>query len=60
MSTHCYFQQIAPQVLKKLQFYPSVVDLFKAAFTLQNYSDDYWQGIEKLQEKWESESEDLG
>jgi hypothetical protein len=60
MSASAYFQQVSPEILERLQFHPGVVDIFKSASTLQDYSDRYWQGIEELQEEWESEDEDLG
>ncbi|MBE9116740.1 DUF1877 family protein [Lusitaniella coriacea LEGE 07157] len=60
MSTYCYFQQISPKVIIKLQIHPSVVDLFQDAHTLKEYSDNYWSGIESLQEDWEFVDEDLG
>ncbi|MCC5637937.1 hypothetical protein LC593_19265 [Nostoc sp. CHAB 5844] len=60
MSTHCYFQQVSPQIIEKLQCHPCLVDIFREAYLLEEYSDNYWRGIEELQEEWKSVDDDLG
>ncbi|BAY15499.1 hypothetical protein NIES21_13160 [Anabaenopsis circularis NIES-21] len=49
MSTYCYFQQVSPQIIEKLQCHPSLFDIFREAYALEEYSDKYWYGIEELQ-----------
>ncbi|AFY44277.1 DUF1877 family protein [Nostoc sp. PCC 7107] len=51
MSTHCYFQQVSPQIIEKLQCHPSLFDIFREAYALEEYSDNYWRGIEELQKE---------
>lgn len=60
MSTHCYFQKVSPKIIEKLQFHPSLVDIFHEAYVLEEYSDNYWRGIEELQEEWKLVDDDLG
>lgn len=60
MSVDSYMQKVSPYILEKMKVYPCAVDLFLAAHTLNQYPDDYWQGIEEEQEEWKMVDEDLG
>jgi hypothetical protein len=59
MSTYCYFQEISTKIFEKFQLHPSVVDIFREGYELKKYSDNYWEGIKKLEEAlWEYNDEE--
>ena len=60
MSCYCSFQATSPQIFKKFQLHPSIVDIFREAYELKKYSDNDWEGIKELEEQWESIDADLG
>jgi hypothetical protein len=40
MSANCYFQQISPQIVEELKFHPSIVALFREAYTRTSLHHD--------------------
>lgn len=60
MSCDSYMQKVSSYILEKMKSHPCVVDLFFSAHTLNNFSNDFWKGIEEEQEEWEMIDEDLG